>query len=114
MSNVMGMDITAARDLVRVMNTDADTIGQLTARLTQQLQATPWYGPDAQRFTSDWKVPTVRLDDEQSSPPAHTVSVLKNSWYSLISATACFTSVVLGTIISMLCAPCSSIYLNTM
>lgn len=54
MSNVLGMDINAARDLVRVMNTDADTISQLTARLTQQLQATPWYGPDAQRFTSDW------------------------------------------------------------
>lgn len=49
-----GMDINAARDLVRVMNSDADTITQLTARLTQQLQNTPWYGPDATRFNSDW------------------------------------------------------------
>lgn len=54
MSNVLGMDITAARDLVRVMNADSDNITQITARLTQQLQATPWYGPDAQRFNSDW------------------------------------------------------------
>jgi uncharacterized protein YukE len=49
-----GMDINAARDLVRVMNGDADTINQLTARLTQHLEGTPWYGPDAQRFRSDW------------------------------------------------------------
>lgn len=49
-----GMDINAARDLVRVMNGDADTINQLTARLTQHLEATPWYGPDAQRFRGDW------------------------------------------------------------
>ncbi|WP_182111596.1 MULTISPECIES: hypothetical protein [unclassified Actinotalea] len=55
MSNVLGMDITAARDLVRIMNVDADSITQITARLTQQLEATPWYGPDAQRFTSDWQ-----------------------------------------------------------
>lgn len=54
MSNVLGMDINAARDLVRVMNVDADSITQITGRLTQQLQATPWYGPDAQRFTGDW------------------------------------------------------------
>ncbi|KQR12016.1 hypothetical protein [Cellulomonas sp. Leaf334] len=54
MSNVLGMDITAARDLVRIMNVDADSITQITSRLTQQLQSTPWYGPDAQRFTSDW------------------------------------------------------------
>lgn len=55
MSNVLGMDISAARDLVRVMNVDADNITQITARLSQQLEATPWYGPDAQRFTSDWQ-----------------------------------------------------------
>lgn len=54
MSTVLGMDINAARDLVRIMNVDADSITQITSRLTQQLQATPWYGPDAQRFTSDW------------------------------------------------------------
>ncbi|CAM3588436.1 hypothetical protein OCAE111667_16885 [Occultella aeris] len=54
-TTVYGMDITAARDLVRVMNSDADVINQLTAQLTQQLEATPWYGPDAQRFTSDWQ-----------------------------------------------------------
>lgn len=49
-----GMDINAARDLVRVMYGDADNINQITARLTQLLEATPWYGPDAQRFRSDW------------------------------------------------------------
>ncbi|MBO1750792.1 hypothetical protein J4G33_03145 [Actinotalea sp. BY-33] len=54
MSNVLGMDINAARDLVRIMNVDADQITQITSRLTQQLQATPWYGPDAQRFNADW------------------------------------------------------------
>ena len=54
MSNVLGMDIAAARDLVRVMNVDADSITQITSRLTQQLQSTPWYGPDAQRFNADW------------------------------------------------------------
>ena len=54
MSNVLGMDIAAARDLVRLMNVDADSITQITSRLTQQLQSTPWYGPDAQRFNSDW------------------------------------------------------------
>ncbi len=54
-TTVYGMDIAAARDLVRVMNSDADVINQLTAQLTQQLENTPWYGPDAQRFTSDWQ-----------------------------------------------------------
>lgn len=59
-STVYGMDIAAARDLVRVMNADADTINQLTARLTQQLEATPWFGPDAQRFRGDWNGPYVQ------------------------------------------------------
>lgn len=53
-STLYGMDIQAGRDLVRVMNSDADTINQLTARLTQVLEATAWFGPDAQRFRSDW------------------------------------------------------------
>ena len=54
MSNtVYGMDIQAGRDLSRLMNSDADAINQLTAQLTQRLEQTPWYGPDAQRFTSD-------------------------------------------------------------
>lgn len=55
MSNVLGMDISAARDLVRIMNTDADTINTLTGRLSQQLEGTPWYGPDAERFRTDWQ-----------------------------------------------------------
>ncbi|PWD52228.1 hypothetical protein C8046_17870 [Serinibacter arcticus] len=54
-TTVYGMDINAARDLVRVMTSDADTITQLTARLSQQLEGTPWYGPDAQRFRGDWQ-----------------------------------------------------------
>ena len=37
------------------MNVDADSITQITARLTQQLEATPWYGADAQRFKDDWQ-----------------------------------------------------------
>ncbi len=53
-TSLYGMDINAARDLVRLMNTDADSITQLTARLTQQLQNTPWSGPDADRFNGDW------------------------------------------------------------
>lgn len=54
-TTVYGMDINAARDLVRVMTTDADTITQLTSRLTQQLEGTPWQGPDSQRFRTDWQ-----------------------------------------------------------
>lgn len=53
-TTLYGMDIQAARDLVRVMNSDSDTINQLTARLTQQLESTTWLGPDAQRFRGDW------------------------------------------------------------
>lgn len=53
-TTLYGMDIQAARDLVRVMNSDSDTINQLTARLTQVLEGTAWFGPDAQRFRSDW------------------------------------------------------------
>lgn len=56
MSNtVYGMDVQAGRDLARVMTTDSDAINQLTAQLTQRLEQTPWFGPDAQRFTSDWQ-----------------------------------------------------------
>jgi hypothetical protein len=59
-TTVYGMDVNAARDLVRLMHADADNITQITARLTQQLEATPWFGPDAQRFRGDWNGPYVQ------------------------------------------------------
>ena len=59
-STLYGMDIAAARDLVRLMYADADNITQITTRLTQQLEATPWFGPDAQRFRGDWNGPYVQ------------------------------------------------------
>ncbi len=55
MSTVLGMDINAARDLVRVMSSDADTITQLSGRLTNQLEQTTWFGPDANAFRSAWQ-----------------------------------------------------------
>ncbi|OJX97557.1 MAG: hypothetical protein BGO96_05770 [Micrococcales bacterium 73-15] len=48
------MDIQAGRDLARQMDADATEIEQLTSRLTNLLEATPWYGPDATRFKGDW------------------------------------------------------------
>lgn len=59
MANVYGMDIQAGRDLARQMDVDANDIQQLTTRLTQMLEATPWYGPDATRFKGDWSAQYV-------------------------------------------------------
>ncbi len=59
---VLGMDIAAARDLVRGMTNDADTITSISSQLTQQLESTTWYGNDANTFRSDWSgqyVPTL-------------------------------------------------------
>ncbi|WP_454296309.1 hypothetical protein [Salana multivorans] len=53
-TNVYGMDIQAGRDLARQMDADGTEIEQLTARLTQLLESTPWFGPDATRFKGDW------------------------------------------------------------
>lgn len=53
-ANVYGMDIQAGRDLARQMDVDGTEIEQLTGRLTNLLENTPWYGPDATRFKGDW------------------------------------------------------------
>lgn len=53
-ANVYGMDIQAGRDLARQMDSDATEIDTLTSRLTNMLENTPWYGPDATRFKGDW------------------------------------------------------------
>lgn len=63
MSTVYGMDIQAGRDLATQMDNDGTTIEELTARLTSLLEQTPWFGPDADRFKSDWNgqyVPSLR------------------------------------------------------
>lgn len=53
-ANVYGMDITEGRDLARMMATNATDIEGLTNMLTQKLESTPWFGPDATRFKGDW------------------------------------------------------------
>lgn len=53
-ANVYGMDIQAGRDLAARMDADGTEIETLTSRLTQMLESTPWYGPDATRFKGDW------------------------------------------------------------
>lgn len=55
MSNFTGMDISAVRTLAQQMTSRASEIRQLMNQLTNQLQNTPWVGPDRERFLGDWQ-----------------------------------------------------------
>ena len=50
-----GMDIGQVRQLAAEMQKAAEEIRQVGARVTSRLQATPWLGPDQQRFEQDWQ-----------------------------------------------------------
>ncbi|SDP22952.1 hypothetical protein SAMN04489867_1798 [Pedococcus dokdonensis] len=62
-TNIQGMDVEAAFNLVRLMTTDAEQIDSLSRNLTTQLHGTTWYGNDANTFRGDWDgqyVPTLQ------------------------------------------------------
>lgn len=63
MSNIQGMDVDAAFNLVRLMNSDADQIDSVARQLTSTLHGTTWHGNDANTFRGDWDgqyVPTLQ------------------------------------------------------
>lgn len=54
MSQFVGMEVEAVRQLARTLQQKAEEINQISATLTQQLGSTQWVGPDATQFRSDW------------------------------------------------------------
>lgn len=52
---VLGMNIEQGRQLANVMRQDAQTITDLTNRLTQLLIDTEWYGNDRDQFVGQWE-----------------------------------------------------------
>jgi uncharacterized protein YukE len=54
MSNVLGMDIQAVRNLATQLNSKADEIDSIMNLLTQLLDQAIWTGPDATTFRNDW------------------------------------------------------------
>jgi uncharacterized protein YukE len=54
MSNVLGMDVQAIRNLANQLNAKADEIDSIMNLLTQMLDVAVWTGPDAQNFRNDW------------------------------------------------------------
>jgi uncharacterized protein YukE len=53
--NFLGMDIAAVRQLATQMTAAANTINDTMTKLTSQLQAADWRGPDATKFRNDWQ-----------------------------------------------------------
>jgi hypothetical protein len=50
-----GMDIAQVRQLATEMQRAAEEIRQIGTRVTARVEATPWLGPDRQRFEQDWR-----------------------------------------------------------
>lgn len=57
---LLGIDVTAAEDLSRVMNSTADTFDTEKNQLTTMLMNVTWHGPDAENFKSEWNSNSVR------------------------------------------------------
>lgn len=55
MSQYLGLDPTAVRNLANQMNHAAAEIKNLTGQLTNMLQNTPWTGPDREQFVNEWQ-----------------------------------------------------------
>jgi uncharacterized protein YukE len=55
MSQYLGLDPTAVRQLAKSLDNFAAEIRQLTGQLTGQLSNTPWTGPDREQFLQDWQ-----------------------------------------------------------
>ncbi len=55
MSQFLGMDVNAVRQLAQRMNQDASEIRKLVQQLTSMLHSTQWTGPDQQRFLHEWE-----------------------------------------------------------
>lgn len=54
MSNMMGMDIDAVRQLGTQLQQKGEEINGIMASLTSQLNSVQWQGPDAQQFRGSW------------------------------------------------------------
>ncbi len=54
MAQFTGMDIGEVRALAAQLQSSGNEIQQIATKLTSQLEAAPWVGPDRQRFVSDW------------------------------------------------------------
>jgi uncharacterized protein YukE len=57
------MDIAQIRSLAVQMNNEAQRIETLVQRLTSQLEAVPWKGPDRERFLGSWRSTHARALD---------------------------------------------------
>ncbi len=68
MSDILGMDVTAARDMGRTFGSSADQIAQTAQQLSGQLEAVTWTGTDGNQFREQWSsvhVPSLnRLCEE--------------------------------------------------
>ncbi|WP_207782480.1 WXG100 family type VII secretion target [Phytoactinopolyspora limicola] len=51
---LLGMNVEQADQLAAVMDVDAQSITEITQRLTQQLAATEWLGNDRNTFEAQW------------------------------------------------------------
>lgn len=54
MSGFFGADVGQLRDLGTQLGHQSDFLRVLSARLTAQVDAVEWHGPDAQRFRAEW------------------------------------------------------------
>lgn len=54
MSTVYGADVAQLRELARSFDSCADRLEGGRSSLTGAIDASPWQGPDAQRFRGDW------------------------------------------------------------
>lgn len=52
---LIGMDIAEVRNLASQLDHGAQTIEDIVSRLTYNLNATNWVGPDRERFVGEWQ-----------------------------------------------------------
>ncbi|MEL7975456.1 WXG100 family type VII secretion target [Isoptericola sp. F-RaC21] len=55
MAGYLGLNPEEMQQLVQVLRKKADKIEELVGKLNQQVKATTWDGPDAERFKSEWE-----------------------------------------------------------
>jgi len=55
MSQYLGLDPAAVRQLAQQMRSAAGEIQNLSQQINSQLQNTPWTGPDREAFLGEWQ-----------------------------------------------------------
>lgn len=76
---LVGADVDQLRGLSRALNQSAEQLDGMTAEVTSRLASTPWQGPDAERYRSQWYGESLALVRSVAGALRSAASVLERN-----------------------------------